>query len=733
MNMKLFDYQEEMVGRIGRAFGKLQSVMVQMPTGTGKTYLLAAVVKSEERRVKNPCVWVVAHRRELVVQIEETLARFDLPTSTDDDTAFIKVMSIQWLTLHYREMREVPSLIVIDEAHHAVAKTYAEVMRAFPKAKKLGLTATPYRLKGEGFADLFDTLLTSWSMERFIAKGRLSLYDYYSIKPDGLDQRLIDSLKKRGADGDYQQKELNEVMDVRPSLERLCMTVKRYVARKKGIVYAFSIEHAEHIAEFYRSNDINAVAISSKTPSNERKSLVEQFKKGKIRVLVSVDLFSEGFDCPDVQFIQLARPTLSLAKYLQMVGRGLRVAKRKSYCVILDNVGLYRRFGMPSADRNWQQMFEGRSQLADSLQEICMRINNSFCHWGSVVSENEEMMKILGHDRQKKMIEDNENDEIVEDKDGWIDRRSGLRFTKRPQTVRLLGVEFCTEDGMRFFPRIRSKFIDDKAYINLKSLELQVGRGINWKRKYISMDEPDKVYQLKDKAGSVRLYVDDEENCYVQGNPDMELTPIETQVEMNDYCQKYSRKEKKAAEKHQKIYKIYKHGLFYPIHNSKVWERDEVQKGVDEIWYVPKDVFGESYWVDGISGLKHYAKPVAEQRGFVRLLREGDWYYVRNIPDLRDTAFRNWQIVADDNICVINSEFLFLKKEPRLWFKILKKTDDFSYFVVREYKNFSGYATDSDIYITQDSRHGLRLESNGVPYVPYFQTVSRAELRKYNL
>ena len=376
-------------------------------------------------------------------------------------------------------MREEPSLIVIDEAHHAVAKTYAEVMRAFPKAKKLGLTATPYRLKGEGFADLFDTLLTSWSMDRFIAKGRLSLYDYYSIKPDGLDQRLIDSLKKRGADGDYLQKELNEVMDVRPSLERLCMTVKRYVARKKGIVYAFSIEHAEHIAEFYRQNDINAVAISSKTPSNERKSLVEQFKKGKIRVLVSVDLFSEGFDCPDVQFIQLARPTLSLAKYLQMVGRGLRVAKRKSYCVILDNVGLYRRFGMPSADRNWQQMFEGRSQLADSLQEICMRINNSFCHWGSVVSENEEMMKILGHDRQKKMIEDNENDEIVEDKDGWIDRRSGLRFAKRPQTVRLLGVEFCTEDGMRFFPRIRSKFIDDKAYINLKSLELQVGRGIN--------------------------------------------------------------------------------------------------------------------------------------------------------------------------------------------------------------------------------------------------------------
>ena len=803
--MELFDYQHEMVERVQKAFRKHQSVMAQMPTGTGKTYLLAAVVKSEEQRVKNPYVWIVAHRRELVAQIIDTLKRFSLSL----DSTNIKVMSIQWLTLHYREMRDRPSLIVIDEAHHAVAKTYAEVMRAFPKAKKLGLTATPYRLNGEGFMDLFDVLLTSWSMERFIAKGRLSLYDYYSIKPDGQDQRLIDSLKKRGADGDYQQKELNEVMDVRPSLERLCTTVKRYVPRKKGIVYAFSIEHAEHIAEFYRENGINAVAISSKTPSSLRKELLERFKKssftantsslnsfsknhpssltikagstafpkplspqetgdvtaprrhsyikvggvskpspdcmsagefGKdntravmadpIQVLVSVDLFSEGFDCPDVQFIQLARPTLSLAKYLQMVGRGLRVAQRKSYCVILDNAGLYRRFGMPSADRDWQQMFEGQSQLADSLQEVCVRINNSFCHWGSMVSDDEEMIKILGHDCQKKMIEDRENDEIVEDENGWLDRRSGLRFAKRPQTVRLLGVEFCTEDGVRFYPRIRSKFIGNKDYINLKSLELQIGRGINWKRKFIPVDDPCKVYQLQDKVGSVRLYVDDKGEYFAQGNPDLELTPISSQEDMNSYCQKYSREEKYAAEKHEKMYK---HVRFYPIHNNNILEREEVQKGADGIWYVPKDVYGESYWVDGITGLKHYTKPVPEQRGFVRLLREKDWVFVRNIPDLRDTAFRNWQIMADDNICVINSIYLFLKQEPRLWFKILKRTDDFSYFIVKEYRSISGYASDSEIIITQDSRNGLKLESNGVPYIPYYQAVSRPKIQKYGL
>ena len=343
----LFDYQEDMMKRVQKAFIHHDSVMVQMPTGTGKTHVLAAIVKLFLK--KN--VWVVAHRRELVSQIKDTLARF----FSDLDSEKIQVTSIQWLSRHYREIEEKPSLIVIDEAHHALAETYAEVMNAYPKAKKLGLTATPYRLNGRGFTDLFDALLCSWSMERFIAEGRLSLYDYYSIKPDSADQLLVDSLQKRGADGDYQQKELNGVMDVRPSLERLCLTVKQYVQGKKGIVYAISIQHAEHIAEFYRENGIKAVAISSKTPLVERKELIERFKcsllssslKSKddeIEVLVSVDLFSEGFNCFVVVFRRSARPTLSLAKYMQMVGRGLRVANEKEYCVILDNVGLYKRF-----------------------------------------------------------------------------------------------------------------------------------------------------------------------------------------------------------------------------------------------------------------------------------------------------------------------------------------------------------------------------------------------------
>ena len=143
--IQLYEYQKDMLRQIENAFVTHQSVMVQMPTGTGKTVLISEVVKSEERRVKNPCVWIVVHRRELVEQIRETLeTMLNCSSSTPDtttslllDDSRIKVMSIQWLSRHYQEMEEMPSLIVIDEAHHAVAKTYKEVMDAFPEANSL--------------------------------------------------------------------------------------------------------------------------------------------------------------------------------------------------------------------------------------------------------------------------------------------------------------------------------------------------------------------------------------------------------------------------------------------------------------------------------------------------------------------------------------------------------------------------------------------------------------------
>ena len=816
--IKLFDYQEDMVKRVQEAFRHHDSVMVQMPTGTGKTMVLANIVFSFLEKSNNP-IWIVVHRRELVSQIKETIfskitpSLFTLkegstafpkplsPQGTGDVTALrcseplrskvggaskpspdclsagalIKVMSIQWLSRHYGEMEEKPGLIVIDEAHHALAETYAEVMNAYPKAKKLGLTATPYRLNGKGFTDLFDTLLCSWSMEKFIAEGRLSLYDYYSIKPDSASQLLIDSLQKRGADGDYQQKELNEVMDVKPSLERLSLTIKEYVPGKKGIVYAISIQHAEHIAEYYRENGIKAVAISSKTPLPERQELIERFKSSSlssslnsisddIEVLVSVDLFSEGFDCPDVEFIQLARPTLSLAKYMQMVGRGLRVAEGKEYCVILDNVGLYKRFGLPSVDRDWQSMFEGRTSLENILQEACMQVNSHNCRMDLMMDGDEEMMKIINHEHQQQMIMDTYGYQIVEDekglkgikdKDGtmilecqykkiemtndgfaycyirkkvgrkeWIDLRNRLWFANKPQSVKLMGIDFCTEDGKKLYPRIQSKYIDEKTYLTVKTLELQVGTGLSWKHRFIPWDEPNKVYLYKEGEGNSRLYVDDDGRYFAQENIGSQLVEVNSPEGLAEFAEKDKQERENDAEA---LKNAYPHYEFYPVdkvkfpmqirRNTKCENKIRIEK--DGIWHVEDDWYHESYWVDPITHRKHYTRPVLFKRGYLNILKEGDWCYVRNIPGLRNRPLRQWEIVADDNICVINNKYLIEKSEPDQWYKICRRTDDFSYFSVLACFYESEYIKDdTEIQITQFDGEGLKMTQEGFTYTP---------------
>ena len=506
-NIKLFDYQEDMKERIEKALRLHRSVMAQMPTGTGKTVLLASVVESFLREHSNCNVWIVAHRRELVSQIRETIQRvfskthpFSLTIKEDfsnhpansskitpslftlkegstshpdpltlrgeggnrptrcseplrskdggpskvspdcagwdrltatclrpteglgdrlgewggdglgatsassvnptSDMMPIKAVSIQWLAKHYDEIEEEPGMIVIDEAHHALAKTYKEMWERFPNAKFLGLTATPCRLNGKGFTDLFDVLVQSWSVPEFISKGRLVTYDFVSIKSDGVTQRLIDSLQKRGADGDYQNKEMDMLLNKKPSIERLYRSLEEFGKDRKGIVYAINISHAQKITKLYQEHGVKAIAIDSKTPAAERQQDIEAFRKGDIQVLVNVDIFSEGFDCPDVEFVQLARPTLSLAKYLQMVGRGLRVAKGKKNCVIIDNVGLYRVFGLPSQVWNWNAMFEGKLKVGkkkETAKEREFFLMNKVQD-GIQIHQDSEMMMVMTHE-----------------------------------------------------------------------------------------------------------------------------------------------------------------------------------------------------------------------------------------------------------------------------------------------------------------------------------------------
>ncbi len=440
-NDVLRDYQQEMKVRLFEEWNLHRNVMIQMPTGTGKTHLLTAIVREFLHR-SDTQVWIVAHRRELVEQIEETVAKYGIKKEAEA----VKVMSIQWLSRNWKDIDREPGLIVIDEAHHALAETYRELWVRYPEARKLGMTATPCRLNRKGFTELFDALITSWSISEFIGKGWLSVFDYVSIRANSVEQRLIDTLRKRGADGDYQVKEMNELLNRRSGIGRLYESIEKYASGKKGIVYAISIAHARQIATYYSVRGVMAVAIDSKTPALERKRLVEDFRQGKIKVLVNVDIFSEGFDCPDVEFIQLARPTLSLAKYLQQVGRGLRKSGNKESCMLIDNVGLYRIFGLPTRKWDWKAMFEGRI-IGNAMSRA--RMENSWTAPYLPVeneAQDDELEVVITHSQLMETIKNKES--VASEKEAYpslkahYDRQTGLwglrrgeRMTAKPQYV----------------------------------------------------------------------------------------------------------------------------------------------------------------------------------------------------------------------------------------------------------------------------------------------------------
>ena len=732
----LRDYQIEICSRVREAFEKHRSVMMQMPTGTGKTVVLAEMVRQylnsyavghcnsygdgdndaagNDTSCAERCrVLIVAHRIELIEQMGEHLKRYDIDYGfiargkKAKEMKSVMVASIQTISSQLITLTSnlYPSFIVIDEAHHAVAQTYRQLWDTWPEARFLGLTATPYRLSGEGFTDLFDMLVDSWTVKRFIAEGWLSAFDYYSIRPESDDQKLIDNLKKRGADGDFQMKELHETLDVVPCIERLFESFERFVCDMKGIVYAIDIAHAEHIAEYYRKQGVVAYAISSKTPKDERKAIVERFKSstGGIQVLVSVDLFSEGFDCPDVEFIQMARPTLSLAKYLQMVGRGLRAHEGKECCTIIDNVGLYSRFGLPSGERNWGVYFGGlKDERMKELNNLDFDLNHNS---GSFRKEGDAaLVKIVGHEGMASRFERlgragferKKKDVLLSGKRKkvwvWVDTLTGITFERNPVAVDFKGVEMMTDDGLTFYPRIRSKWVDGKSGINRKALETQVGDGFGWMKRYMSLHEPDKVYELQEVMDNgMRVYKDEKGKTYFQQDLDSPLVSKEEAGGKNAFM---ALCEKRQEEWKTKVQKRRRNGFLHADVTTGEWSLYGKQVEKDGEFYrivasqphnggCQQSAEGER-WFDGNTGFVFHHRPVVRYRGFVKLVYDGDLVYIMNIHEERFIAYHNWEIRADDGICTIGNK-LYLKSDKdgkALW--IRKRSGDFQMFVVNE-------------------------------------------------
>ncbi len=295
-------------------------------------------------------------------QIVERLQHFKVQAGII--SGFIKpdlAKEVQVATIQSLSKREYPvaDIVIIDECHHAKASTYKKMWDIYPEAHFLGVTATPIRMSGEGFADLFDTLINCGKLSQFVAQGYLvKMKHFVGATPD------LEYIKVKM--NDYAQDELSELMQDSELMADLIDSYHKNAEGKKMIVFAVNIEHSRKIVEKYRQDGILSEHIDADTPKKERERILRQFRDGDILVLSNVDIVSEGFDVPNCEAVQLARPTKSLALYLQQVGRCMRPSPGKEVGIVLDNAGLWLEHGFCQQDRVWT--LEGKKKRKRSFR-----------------------------------------------------------------------------------------------------------------------------------------------------------------------------------------------------------------------------------------------------------------------------------------------------------------------------------------------------------------------------
>lgn len=435
-------YQQKMKEDVYSLWDEMDNIMIQMPTGTGKTIVFTSVVRDIQRWCKihssDSKILIVAHRKELIIQASSKLK--DIPHGIimsgikQEMQHMVQVASIQTFMScrNYDAMRRYRfDFIIIDEAHHSIASGYQKLWEMYPHSKKLGVTATPWRMNHRGFRSLFSEIILSKPIEWFVNEHYLSNYDYISIRRNSETQMAVNSIDRYGVDGDYLEAELSNVFDCNHIRAELYKSYKKFADGKKGIIYAIDRKHAANILDLYASHGVSIRMIDGTTPANERQTIIDDFKAGIVGVIVNVNIFSEGFDCPDIEFIQLARPTRSLTMYLQQVGRGLRISEGKEKSLILDNVGLYNRFGTPMANRHWRHHFNGSETRGEDgwNDGLLLSKDIDIIEREPDYSEGDEEMEIVEHAEGKKQIRSSASEDTeqgIGEYNVFRDRKSGL-------------------------------------------------------------------------------------------------------------------------------------------------------------------------------------------------------------------------------------------------------------------------------------------------------------------
>lgn len=366
----LRDYQACAIDRVREAYvAGHRCVLLVMPTGAGKTITFAYLAHSAVTRGKR--VLILAHREFLIEQISETLSRFDLDhgalmAGRPGNTLPVQV-GMMGTVARRLERIYYPDLIVVDEAHRSVSATYMAILRAFPKARVLGVTATPQRTDGCGLGDAYDAIVIGPTVRELTDAGHLSRYALY-CPPQMVD---LEGVPIRA--GDFDQKALADRMD-RPTITGDAIEhLQRLAPGRQFVAFCAGVEHAHHVAEQFRGAGIGAQALDGEMDRSERASIVAAFRGGALQGLTSCDLISEGFDLPGIGAAILLRPTASLIVYMQQVGRALRPAPGKDRAVLLDHVGNALRHGLPDHDRDWTLEGRDKAKKANVERELSVR------------------------------------------------------------------------------------------------------------------------------------------------------------------------------------------------------------------------------------------------------------------------------------------------------------------------------------------------------------------------
>lgn len=349
---QLRDYQAAAIRKVLEGWNRGdRRIMLQLPTGAGKTVVFSAIASE----LLQEGVLVIAHRQELIEQAAAKLWQAcNAPVGTikagvePNPSAPIQVASIQ--TLVRRNLPQA-GLVIIDEAHHATARTYRRILESYPGSYILGVSATPVRTDGTGFDDLFDALVCGPSMKELIRDGYLSQFRLFA------DDNPISVKGIRKVAGDYNQRQLADSVDLPELSGDLIKSYLQYAPGKRNCVFAINREHSRYVRDRYIEAGIPAAHLDGETPDEERRDILSRFASGEKPVLCNVGIVTEGFDLPVIEVVQIAKPTASLVQWLQMVGRALRPLPSKEYAIILDHTTNWALHGRP--DRNHIWMLEG--------------------------------------------------------------------------------------------------------------------------------------------------------------------------------------------------------------------------------------------------------------------------------------------------------------------------------------------------------------------------------------